>query len=240
MTDLTTFRLDPLDDAIFDTTHIRATLVSQPEANTPRASAFMALATGRTINDSNASHFIEGTDGSDTIYGNGGHDEIIDDLGNDKIYGGSGNDTLDSGFGSDYLNGGTGNDVFRALEANDTIIGGAGNDFIETGSGRDTVIFNAALNRLSNVDRVVDYRPAYDSIKLENAIFTKLTKTGVLASSAFWVGSRAHDTSDRIIYDKATGALSYDPDGSATRYGQIKFAQLPKNLSMLASEFIVM
>ena len=35
-----------------------------------------------------------------------------------------------------------------------------------------------------------------------------------MSSSAFYVGAAAHDSTDRIIYNSDTGALSYDPDGT--------------------------
>jgi Ca2+-binding RTX toxin-like protein len=49
------------------------------------------------------------------------------------------------------------------------------------------------------------------------------------------VGTKAHDADDRIIYNKATGALYYDDDGTGAHV-QVQFATLgatihPTNLA---------
>ncbi|MEZ0167258.1 hypothetical protein [Microvirga sp. TS319] len=53
-----------------------------------------------------------------------------------------------------------------------------------------------------------------DSVRLDDAIFKKLTKTGSLSSSAFTMGEKAKDSSNYIVYNNKTGALYYDADGS--------------------------
>ena len=50
-------------------------------------------------------------------------------------------------------------------------------------------------------------------MRLENSVFTELA-TGTLSGGAFYIGTAAHDASDRIIYNKTTGALSYDFNGN--------------------------
>jgi len=54
----------------------------------------------------------------------------------------------------------------------------------------------------------------------------------------FWTGASAHDANDRIIYDKATGALYYDDDGTG-RHAQVKIASLKKGLGLTKSDFHV-
>lgn len=51
-------------------------------------------------------------------------------------------------------------------------------------------------------------------IWLENAVFTSLITTGVLAAGAFRIGTAALDTDDRIIYNNGNGQLMYDINGS--------------------------
>ncbi len=79
-----------------------------------------------------------------------------------------------------------------------------------------------------NVDKITDFNIADNSIHLENSIFKTLgKKTGMLKKAAFWVGAKAHDASDRIVYDKKIGALYYDEDGSG-RKAAVKFATINK------------
>src|SRR4051812_41747777 len=65
-----------------------------------------------------------------------------------------------------------------------------------------------------------------DTIKLENAVFTKLG-AGVHALSAafFRVGTHALDANDYIVYNNANGALYYDNDGNGA-HTAIQFASL--------------
>jgi Ca2+-binding RTX toxin-like protein len=93
-----------------------------------------------------------------------------------------------------------------------------------------------AMTRLGAMTR--DFKVVDDTIRLENGIFTKLTTTGVLSASAFGTGSAAHDTNDRIIYKKATGALMYDADGSGAG-AAIKFAQLTAGLVLTNADIVV-
>ncbi|WP_180355838.1 hypothetical protein [Aliirhizobium smilacinae] len=65
---------------------------------------------------------------------------------------------------------------------------------------------------------------------------TKAGKVGDLSSAAFYAGTAAHDSSDRIIYDKSSGKLFYDADGKGGA-AAIQFAQLQKGLSITASDF---
>jgi len=95
-----------------------------------------------------------------------------------------------------------------------------GSDVLAGHSGNDTFVFaSAGSNTLklgsNNVDVIVDFNPADDTIQLGDSVFTKLA-AGALSSSAFVVGTKALDASDRIIYDNKTGALSYDADGAGS------------------------
>jgi Ca2+-binding RTX toxin-like protein len=80
-----------------------------------------------------------------------------------------------------------------------------------------------------------------DTIRLENAVFTKLTLAGKpLASSAFLKNTSglAADANDRIIYETDTGKLFYDSNGSAAG-GSVHFATLSKNLALTYADFLV-
>ena len=85
-------------------------------------------------------------------------------------------------------------------------------------------MFDAALT--SGVERITDFSHSYDTIALDHQVFTEFTHDGYLKSSEFYAGTAAHDATDRIIYNAATGAVMYDPDGNGARSG----AHLPRSL----------
>ena len=66
-----------------------------------------------------------------------------------------------------------------------------------------------------------------------------LLKTGALAKGAFHLGSAAHDASDRVFYDRKSGALYYDKDGTGG-HAAIQIAVLSKNLKMSHADIFVL
>ncbi|MBO3759984.1 M10 family metallopeptidase C-terminal domain-containing protein [Ciceribacter sp. L1K22] len=159
---------------------------------------------------------------------------------NDVIYGNSSSNRLWGNAGNDTLKGNSGNDRLYGGSGNDKLYGGSGKDTLSGSSGKDTFYFNTALNSSTNVDTITDFSVADDTIALENSIFTKLTKTGTLASSAFVANKSglATDSKDRIIYETDTGNLYYDSNGNASG-GRILFAKLDDGLHLTHSDFLV-
>ncbi len=91
---------------------------------------------------------INGSVGVDNLYGEGGNDTINGGEGTDYLYGGSGNDILDGGAGIDYLygeggndtiNGGQGDLILSGGDGNDSITGTAGIDYLYGDAGNDTL-----------------------------------------------------------------------------------------------------
>jgi Ca2+-binding RTX toxin-like protein len=156
--------------------------------------------------------------------------------GNDTLTGTSGNDTIDGLGGSDTLYGEAGGDAINGGSGRDYIYGGLGADTLTGSSGYDYFVFNTALS--GGIDRITDFSRYYDTMRLENAVFTALTSTGTLASSAYYQGSAAHDATDRIIYNSGTGAVFYDPDGTGST-AAVQFALLGTGLNVTASDFVV-
>lgn len=154
----------------------------------------------------------------------------------ENVSGGSGGDRLTGDGLANVLAGNGGKDRLSGGDGDDTLTGGAGNDILTGGAGRDVFVFDGG--RVKNVDTIKAYVVADDTIHLQNSVYTKIGAPGVLASKAFWSGKKAHDASDRIVYDKGTGALYYDADGTG-KAAQIKIGQLTKNLKMSAAEFFV-
>ena len=104
------------------------------------------------------------------------------------------------------------------------------------GSGKDTFTFDTKPGS-GNVDVIVDFDVADDTIRLNDAAFSKL-KYGQLSSSSFVVGSKALDSGDRIIYNDKTGALSYDADGTGSS-AAVKFAIIENLATLTAADFLV-
>jgi Ca2+-binding RTX toxin-like protein len=185
------------------------------------------------------------SDGDDRLYGDVGKDTIDGGGGNDRLYGGTnnnrlsgqtGHDTLYGGMHIDTLFGGDGNDRLYGDAGNDSLDGGLGKDILSGGWGRDTFTFRDTLNAKANADTIKDFSVQDDTIRLENNIFRKLVKTGSLNSDFFTIGSKAQDGNDYVIYNKKSGYLYYDSDGSGSRKA-IAFAKLKTNLAMSEHDF---
>ncbi|MCB1933810.1 MAG: calcium-binding protein, partial [Candidatus Accumulibacter sp.] len=123
---------------------------------------------------------------------------------------------------------------------NDTLNGGLGNDTLSGGAGSDTIRFDTLLNALSNRDTITDFNVVADTIELENAIFASLSSTGTLAAGSFRSGAGvvAADGDDFILYDTASGALSYDADGNGAG-AAVPFASLGSGLALSNADFLV-
>ena len=124
-----------------------------------------------------------------------------------------------SAIGNDLANVITGNIAFNQLT------GGTGND-----------IFKFVTNDSS--DKITDYKVADDTIQLGNAAFTALTTPGTLAASQFKVGTQTRNINDFIIYNKPTGALLYDADGSGAA-AATQIASLNAGLGLTNADIVV-
>ncbi len=161
---------------------------------------------------------LYGTYSSDTLLGDAVDNVLWGAGGNDMVFGRNGNDTLFAGAG------------------NDTIYGNAGNDQLFGEAGQDVFVFDSGLGA-GNVDTIMDYSVADDTIHLEDAIFTALA-AGALSAGAFTIGAGATAAGHRIIYNSATGTLSYDADGNGAG-AAVQFATLTAGLAMASTEFLV-
>lgn len=158
--------------------------------------------------------------------------------GNDTLTGSSGNDQLNGFAGADTVRGMAGDDFVFGGAGNDTLYGGLGNDTLNGGTGKDNFVFDTALDGINNVDVIQDFNPKDDTIKLDRDFFAGIGKLGTLASAAFFAGSEAHDPTDRVIYDKATGNLYFDADGNGAGAATL-FAHLSPGLNVTAADFVI-
>jgi serralysin len=166
--------------------------------------------------------------GIEGIVGTRFSDRLAGDEAANNLQGQAGHDNLRGNGGSDTIIGGSGND---------RINGGYGNDFLYGDSGRDLFVFDSALNAIENVDRIRSFSVASDTILLDDAVFAGLAR-GRLTDAAFFRGAAAHDGNDRIIYDRATGAVYYDPDGDGAA-AQIQFARMTPRVGLKHDDFFV-
>lgn len=145
------------------------------------------------------------TIGDDLIQGGPLADLIDAAAGNDTIYGGAGNDTLLGSLGDDSLIGGAGDD---------SLVGGLGVDTITGGNGKDIFVLNFSVLSPADVDTIIDFNTADDSIQLSNKLFDGFTATGVVTPAMFVNGTAATTANHRLLYDATAGELFYDEDGS--------------------------
>jgi Ca2+-binding RTX toxin-like protein len=150
--------------------------------------------TGSNLNDTitgnSGNNVLDGKGGVDTLAGLGGNDTYIVDNAADVVIEapGAGNDTVmasvsyqlgagqsietlettnSAGTGAINL---TGNELGQTIIGNagmNFINGGGGNDTLTGGGGADTFVFNTALSATGNVDRITDFDPASDTIRLD-------------------------------------------------------------------------
>ncbi|WP_444464492.1 hypothetical protein [Rhodobacter capsulatus] len=136
---------------------------------------------------------------------------------------------------------GSGNALDNQITGNagaNRLAGGLGADTLRGGAGADSFIFDTAP-AADNVDRLIDFTPADDTIRLEDAIFDALTP-GRVAARAFVVNTTglAGDADDRLIYESDTGRLFYDANGSAAG-GRVLLARLAADLDLTSADFVV-
>jgi Ca2+-binding RTX toxin-like protein len=164
-------------------------------------------------------------------YALGANVENLSSSGSSAVFltGNSLNNDIDGNAGKNTLKGGTGND---------SLDGGAGNDTLVGGLGKDVFVFSDKLSKLTNIDTVTDFSVRDDTILLDNAIFTKLTRTGALNKSFYTVSAVAKDGNDYILYDAKTGYLRYDADGSG-KGASVIFAKLKPGLALTHADFYV-
>ena len=145
--------------------------------------------------------------------------------------------------GIEGLVGGAGNDVVIGNGLNNFLFGSGGvdflngqlgNDFLNGGAAADRFVFSTALGA-ANVDTIADFTHLVDDIMLATSVFTAIGAS--LTADEFRVGA-AVDANDFILYNSATGALTYDSNGNAAG-GAIQFAILRTAPTVTFDDFIM-
>jgi Ca2+-binding RTX toxin-like protein len=226
---------------------------------------------GNTLTGTSTAHVVFGLGGNDTLYDGPGGDALCGGAGNDTYYVGNAADTVveNAGQGTDTVrasvsyalsddvenlvlrgntgNAATGNDLNNQITGNggsNVISGGLGNDKLIGGDGADTFVFNTALNDVTNVDTITDFRHGQaDKIALDHTIFTALGSPqpdASLQTAEFYASATgtAHAATDFILYNVKTGALFYDADGDGAA-AATHFATLSNHPTITAHDFLI-
>jgi Ca2+-binding RTX toxin-like protein len=195
---------------------------------------------------------LTGTAFHDDLWGNDGVNVLTGMAGNDTLKGFGGDDTLNGGAGADIeiltttnssgtaainLTGNSTSNSVRGNNGNNTLNGGAGGDELIGLGGQDRFLFDTALGP-SNVDSVIDFNVADDTILLDDFIFSSSLGLGNISPGEFVIGAAALDGNDRIIYNSATGALLYDADANGANPA-VRFATLSTGLALTNLDFLV-
>ena len=91
------------------------------------------------LNGTSGTDMIFGLAGGDTVRGLGGDDLLCGGKGGDTLSGGDGRDMLDGSSGNDSLRGGKGDDNLRGSGGDDNLRGSSGNDSLNGGKGDDNL-----------------------------------------------------------------------------------------------------
>lgn len=113
---------------------------------------------------------------------------------------------------ADTITGGAANDVIKGGGGDDEIGGGAGADRLTGGAGRDAFVFEVPGAAFRGADRVTDFTKGQDRVVLD--IPDGLYGAGRMPAGAFSGSGAPQDRGDRVIYDRETGTLSIDLDGT--------------------------
>jgi Ca2+-binding RTX toxin-like protein len=188
--------------------------------------------------------------------GYGGHD--LDSLTYEpaQYISNAASDRIVAGNGPNELYGNNGNDTLLAKAGDDLLVGGAGIDSLYGGKGADYFVFDHAPTR-TNIDHIKDFSAKqHDKIVLSYKYFKAVdlvikqdasghveqdrrldADIGHLSKEQFRIGGAALLDTDRILYNKATGALYYDADGSGAG-APVKIADLKHGTALSASDFL--
>lgn len=162
--------------------------------------------------------------GGAKIVGSKGSDQFFIPAGA-KVLGGGGNDTLFAFQpGKVVLKGGDGDDVMM----------GSGMARMSGGDGDDIFIFNYTVGS----DRAKDFNVKDDVVGLSRGMFTADVKVGFLGDAYFRAGKDAKTPTEYILYDKKTGVVWLDQDGSGAG-AAVQIGILPDHLKLKAKDFLV-
>lgn len=135
---------------------------------------------------------------------------------------------------ADQLTGGAGND---------RLSGKLGRDVLTGGAGQDVFVFDTRPNSRTNLDTLTDFSAADDSVWLDNKYLKKLGSGSAsspkkLKAAFFKAADKAKDGNDYLVYNKKTGILYYDADGSGAGQ-QVAIAKFANKPALTKDDFFI-
>jgi len=105
------------------------------------------------------------------------------------------------------------------------------------GTGAD--IFSFGSLATGGLDIITDFnRYAGDKISVSAAAFGGGLTRGLLDAGKFVLGAIATDANDRFLYNRSTGALSFDIDSGGGR-SAVQFTKLSNGVTLSHSDFTI-
>ena len=136
--------------------------------------------------------------------------------------------------GIENVEGGQLRDTIRGDDRDNRLDGRQGNDLMLGGQGADSFVFSTALTAATNVDRLGDFEHLVDQLILSADAFSGLG--AVVGRAELQFGTAATEAEDRLIYDRATGRLYFDADGTGDQ-AQVLFAQFAAGTILTLADF---
>ena len=160
-----------------------------------------------------------------------------------KVIGSKANETIFAGPNSKIL-GRDGDDRLASIEPGAVVMkGGDGDDVLMgNGSGQlfggkgDDIFF--FVDPAGGADRARGFSVKDDVVGLSPELFAIDVPVGYLGKAYFRVGTAAQTPTEVVLYDKKSGALQVDPDGSGA-IAPFQVAILPDHLKLKAHDIIV-
>ena len=123
---------------------------------------------------------------------------------------------------------------------NDVLVGGPGADTLIGGLNNDVFLFNerplAASRRPHHRLRPRDGHVPYGQCRSCRGSAPACTRSD---PAFFWNGAAAHDANDYVVYNRATGFLSYDTNGIALPAAPTLLAVLTNKPVIAYNDFLV-
>ncbi|MEO0032009.1 MAG: hypothetical protein RIS94_1767 [Pseudomonadota bacterium] len=133
----------------------------------------------------------------------------------------------------------------RGTVADETMVGNSGANVLYGGGGVDTVTGGQGADtfsltrRANGVMHITDFTSGQDRIQLPYALFPALAGSASgLAPGLLGEGTSATSAAQRVIYDAASGALWYDPDGTGD-HAQVLVAMIENHAALAPTDFLI-